>query len=111
MQVADKMMVSIRYKMKNDKGEVLENTMEGAPVTYLHGVGSIYPGLEAKLHELKVGDAKTFWISDEQTETGVGKGYLMEVVVDEIRFPTEEELKYGFPRQEDEDSCGPACCC
>ncbi|AHM63036.1 FKBP-type peptidylprolyl isomerase [Flammeovirgaceae bacterium 311] len=111
MVVADKMVVSIRYTMKNERGEVLESIMESAPVTYLHGAGNILPSLEANLAGLRVGEGKTFRISDGQQTAIADNDYSMQVIVDDVRFPTDEELLHGQPGQKDKDNCEPGCCC
>lgn len=110
MEVANKRVVSIRYIMKNRKGEVLENGLESAPVTYLHGVGNITPSLEANLLGLKVGDEKLFSISDEQSTPELNEEYSFKVIIDEVRLPTEEELNLGYPIP-GKENCGPDCCC
>ena len=43
MQIEKNNIVSIRYVMKNSKGDVLENTMNLDPVSYLHGSSAIEP--------------------------------------------------------------------
>ena len=40
MEVAEKMVVSLRYIMKNKEGEEIENTMAGSPVHYVQGAGN-----------------------------------------------------------------------
>lgn len=105
------MIVSIRYTMKNSKGEVLENTMEGEPVRYLHGAGSILPSLEAYLAGFQAGEERTLLISDEQGYTGVDDTYSFRVKVEEVHWATEEELHIGGPLPVDKDACGSDCCC
>ena len=59
MQVQNNSVVSIRYVMKNGRGDVLENTMNNDPVSYLHGSAGIQPLLQEQLKGLKKGDKKT----------------------------------------------------
>jgi FKBP-type peptidyl-prolyl cis-trans isomerase 2 len=81
--------------MTNSKGEVLENNMDGPPIHYIQGGGNILPALEAELYGLKKGERKTIFISKE-------KGYetddefIAEVIIDEIRQATGQELKEGL---------------
>ena len=56
MHISEHTVVSIRYKMTNTRGEVLENTMAGPPIQYIQGRGNILPALEAELNGLKTGD-------------------------------------------------------
>ena len=111
MQVADKMVVSIRYIMKNSKGEVLENTMDGEAVKYLHGAGSILPSLESDLLGMKAGEERTLFISNEQGYTEVDDTYSFRVMVDHVRLATDEELRMGGPLPNDKEECGTGCCC
>ena len=57
MQVAPKMVVSIEYELRNDAGEVLDSSKGAEPLTYIHGIGQIVPGLEAALFGRAAGDS------------------------------------------------------
>jgi len=48
--------VGISYTLTNDAGEVLDQSPEGQPLTYLAGAGNIIPGLEKALEGKAVGD-------------------------------------------------------
>ncbi|HLK93771.1 MAG TPA: peptidylprolyl isomerase [Polyangia bacterium] len=56
MQIADKSAVTIHYSVKNDAGEVLDTSRGRDPLVYLHGTGSIVPGLEKALAGKSAGD-------------------------------------------------------
>ena len=56
MQVADKKAVSISYTLKDDAGKVIDSSEGRAPLVYLHGTGSIVPGLEKALEGKQSGD-------------------------------------------------------
>lgn len=47
--IANNMVVSFHYTLKNAQGEVLDSSREAQPLTYLHGYGQIVPGLENAL--------------------------------------------------------------
>jgi len=96
MQILEHTVVSIRYKMTNSNGEVLENTMEGAPIHYIHGGVNILPALEAELNGLKKGDCKTILISKEKGYDETDDEFIVEVIIDEIRQATAQELKEGL---------------
>ncbi len=49
VQVAAKKVVTIEYTLKDDKGEVIDSSDGAEPLTYLHGVGGLVPGLEKAL--------------------------------------------------------------
>lgn len=56
LTVAENKVVTFEYTLKNDNGEVLDSSSSNAPLEYLHGSGSIIPGLESELEGKKVGD-------------------------------------------------------
>lgn len=56
MQVAERSVVSIHYKLTNDAGEVLDSSEGGDALVYLHGSGNIIPGLEKALVGKQAGD-------------------------------------------------------
>ena len=56
MQIAANKAVSIEYTLTNDAGEVLDSSDGGGPLVYLHGAGTIIPGLEQALDGKQIGD-------------------------------------------------------
>jgi len=46
MQVANNTIVSLRYVMKNDAGEIMEDNTKLAAFDYVHGSGNLMPALE-----------------------------------------------------------------
>lgn len=69
MQIADKKAVSISYTLKNEAGDVLDSSEGRAPLVYLHGTGSIVPGLERALAGKQAGDEVNV---DVEAEDGYG---------------------------------------
>jgi FKBP-type peptidyl-prolyl cis-trans isomerase SlyD len=57
MQIAAKSVVSIDYTLKSEAGDVLDTSEGKDPLTYLHGVGNLVPGLERALEGHAAGDA------------------------------------------------------
>ena len=57
MEIADRCVASIRYTLTNDAGEVIDQSPEQQPLSYLHGAGNIVPGLEKALAGRKTGDS------------------------------------------------------
>ncbi|HEX8332372.1 MAG TPA: FKBP-type peptidyl-prolyl cis-trans isomerase [Segetibacter sp.] len=112
MIVADNTVVSIRYKMLNSKGEVLEDNLNNKPVQYLHGAGNLMSALEADLEGLKTGENKKIVIARTANNADIDDDFTCEVFVDEIRHATHEEIKKGSPQKPDQiENCGPNCCC
>jgi FKBP-type peptidyl-prolyl cis-trans isomerase SlyD len=57
MQITTGKVVSIDYTLTDDKQQTLDSSEGGEPLTYLHGVGQLIPGLEKELEGKKSGDA------------------------------------------------------
>lgn len=101
--------VAIRYIMKNSRGEVLENTMNGDPVNYLHGSSAIQPLLQAQLEGLKVGDKRTVYLTAESGLTN--EDFVFEVTVDDVRAASPEEIMLGYPVKLSLQKCETDCAC
>jgi FKBP-type peptidyl-prolyl cis-trans isomerase SlyD len=56
MNVADKRIVSIHYKLTDDGGNEIDSSSGGDPLDYLHGADNIVPGLERELTGKSAGD-------------------------------------------------------
>ena len=56
MVIADQKVVSIHYTLKNSDGDILDESAEDSPLSYIHGTGSIIPGLEKELTGKTAGD-------------------------------------------------------
>ncbi len=60
MTISSNKIVSLRYVMTNEGGEVIEDTMEQSPIQYLHGAGKIIPALENAIEGMQPGQKKHF---------------------------------------------------
>ena len=109
MQIAKNSVVSIRYIMKNSKEEVLENTMNGLPVSYLHGSPGIQPLLQAQLEGLKAGDKKVMYLTAASGLTN--EDFIFEVIIDDVRVALKEEVLLGYPVLLDIPKCEADCEC
>lgn len=57
MTIAQHKVVTIHYKVSDsDSDEVIDSSVNGEPMTYLHGARNIIPGLEQALEGKSVGD-------------------------------------------------------
>ncbi len=56
MKISKHHVVTLHYCLKNEAGEEIENSFNSAPMQYLHGTGSMIPGLEQALEGHDVGD-------------------------------------------------------
>lgn len=66
MQVAANKVVSINYTLKDEGGEVLDTSVGREPLVYIHGVGSLVPGLEKALEGKDAGAHVTASVSPEE---------------------------------------------
>ncbi len=94
MQVADNMAVSIHYTLTNDDGEVLDSSIGGEPLIYLHGTGHIIPGLEDALHNKAVGDKFNVRIAAKDTY-GEQREEMIQVISREM-FEGIDEIEVGM---------------
>jgi len=112
MKVKNGTVVFIRYRMKNSKGEVLENKMNGPAISYLHGGGYILPALEAELEGLSAGEEKIVRISEKKGYDGMDDEYYIEVIIDYVHLATDAELIEGVNLlQAYSTNCGANCGC
>lgn len=65
MEVAESRVVTLHYTLTNDAGEVLDSSVDGQPLVFLHGAGNIIPGLEKALLGKKAGDKLKVHIAPE----------------------------------------------
>ena len=66
MKIAHEKVVSIHYTLKNGEGTVLDSSAGGQPLAYLHGFGSIIPGLENALEGKVLGEKLSVTVEPEQ---------------------------------------------
>lgn len=55
MQISKNSVVTINYILKNDQGEVLDESQDNS-FLYMHGAGGIIPGLEKQMEGKSMGD-------------------------------------------------------
>ncbi len=109
MQIEETKVASIRYIMKNSKNVILENTMNGSPVSYLHGSPGIQPALQAQLEGLKAGDKKVVQLKAEQGLSD--EDFIFDIIIDDAREALKEEVVQGYPLKVNVSKCGPGCDC
>jgi FKBP-type peptidyl-prolyl cis-trans isomerase SlyD len=109
MTVAKNSVVSLRYNMKNSKGEVLENTMDSLPVSYLHGAAGILSLLQEQLEGLKAGDKKKVYLNS--ISGLIEEDFVFEVIIDQVRAALEEEILLGYPVEVNVQACEADCDC
>ncbi len=66
MQIQKNSVVSFHYRLKEEGGEIFEDSHEGSPVLYLHGHKSMLPGLESALDGKEAGASFDVTVAPEQ---------------------------------------------
>lgn len=94
MLIGKDCVVTINYILKNDSGEVLDESPEGQPMAYLHGASGIIPGLEDELTGKTAGTEFSVTIESEDGYGDRVPGLIQEVPI--ASFPTEPALEMGM---------------
>ena len=97
MQVAPRTVVSIEYTLTDEDGGVIDTSNGGDPLSYVHGVGAIIPGLEAALHGRASGDRVAVTV-----EPSDGYGEHDPQLVQDVhrsQFPPDADLEVGMQFQ------------
>lgn len=97
MQIADGTVVAMDYALKDDDGNLIDQSQPGNPLAYLHGHRNIIPGLEAALVGKQTGDSV-----DVRVDPADGYGEFnaaLEQVVPRERFEGVEHLEVGMQFQ------------
>jgi FKBP-type peptidyl-prolyl cis-trans isomerase SlyD len=92
MQISDSKVVTLNYTLKDDDGNLIDESKDGQFV-YLHGAQNIIPGLEIALTDKTKGDKVSIRI---EPKDGYGE-YSESMIqnVDKAMFDVEQELEVG----------------
>ena len=99
MKIDDKTVVSIHYKLTNDKGDVLDSSEGKDPLVYMHGTHSLIDGLEKELKGKQAGDKFDVTVQPEEGYGVVNPEMVQEVPraafqgVDDIQVGMQFEAK------------------
>jgi len=66
MRIGKNAVVAIEYHLTDPQGQVIDSSRGKEPLSYLHGVGGIIPGLESALEGKGVGDEISVDIAPDQ---------------------------------------------
>lgn len=94
MQIAKDKVASIEYTLTDNEGQVLDSSVGGEPLAYLHGAGNIIPGLEKALEGRQVGD--TFTVSIAPAEGYGEKDDSLTQEVPRRMFAGVDEIEVGM---------------
>ncbi|WP_407426614.1 peptidylprolyl isomerase [Treponema sp.] len=93
MEIAYQKMVKIHYTLKDIDGNQLDSSAGGEPLEYMHGIGSLIPGLEQELTGKKPGDK-----FHSEIEPALGYGEYDKALVADVprsQFDTGAEITVG----------------
>jgi FKBP-type peptidyl-prolyl cis-trans isomerase SlyD len=94
MVVAKDKVVSIDYTLKDNDGQVLDQSDDGQPLSYLHGAGMIIEGLESALEGKVTGDALEVIVGPNEGYGELDEGLRKQVPRSE--FADIEDLAVGM---------------
>lgn len=94
MKISKNSVVSIQYTLTDDQNAVLDRSTAQDPLVYLHGTGSLIPGLEQVLEGRVAGDKLQVTVKPED-----GYGVRDDNMLQNLKkseFPKEEEIEVGM---------------
>lgn len=94
MQIGDRTVATFHYTLTDDSGRVLDSSVGGEPLSYLHGSGQIVPGLERQMAGRGAGDKFTADVAPEEAY-GVSDPQLVQVVP-RGQFQGVDDLEVGM---------------
>jgi len=101
MQVGKHKVVAIDYTLTNNNGEVLDSSKGQEPLSYIHGIGFMIPGLENALEGKSAGNSLSVTV---EPKDGYGeRDEELVKVVERTMFGDVEKLEEGMQFQADSD--------
>ncbi len=103
MRIAKHSFVAIEYRLTDEEGEELDSTGDDGPLTYVHGMQEIIPGLEQALEGRSAGDH--FQVTVEPVDA-YGERYeelCLELPREEFENPEELELGMQFSMTDEDE--------
>ncbi|EED35455.1 fkbp-type peptidyl-prolyl cis-trans isomerase ilpa [Luminiphilus syltensis NOR5-1B] len=79
MQVGSNKVISLDYTLRNDAGDVIDQSAPDAPLSYLHGHNNLIPGLEAALEDKAQGDQVEAIIPPEEAYGAYNEQLIQDV--------------------------------
>ena len=97
MEITKHTVATIEYELTDDEGEVLDSSKGNSPLTYVHGVGGMIPGLEAELEGKTSGDALQVRVPPERAYGE--RVETLKQAVPRTEMPAEVDLEVGMQFQ------------
>ena len=94
MKIDKNRVVTIEYTLKDSEGEVLDTSEGDEPLVYIHGIGTLVPGLESRLVGSSVGATLSV---DVNPDGGYGdRDEELVINMPKERFSEIEDLSVGM---------------
>lgn len=100
MKISNNKAVIFNFSIKDEQGQLLESN-EDEPTGYIHGNGTVLPGLEAALENQEAGYKTTIVLSPEQAFGDYDEDLIMVASIDDFNG---QEIAVGmeFPLEDGE---------
>lgn len=95
MKIEDQKMVTIEYTLKTLEGEILDSSDAHGPLSYIHGMGFLIPGLEAELVGKEAGAAFEATVPAELAYGERDEELIIDVL--KTNFGDTTDLEVGMP--------------
>ncbi len=99
MLISNEKVVAIHYTLTNDQGQVLDSSEGRDPLAYIHGAGSIIPGLERALEGKDVGDTLAVVIPPEEGYGRRNEELVQTIAMSNFEDPSQVKLGVRFQVQ------------
>jgi FKBP-type peptidyl-prolyl cis-trans isomerase SlyD len=91
-KVTDGQVVSMEYTLRVDD-KVVDSSVDGDPLEYLHGMGNIIPGLEREMEGMAIGESKNVTVAASDGYGEVDEEAFMEAPRSD--FPKDMSINPG----------------
>ncbi len=102
MKIEKNSVVSIDYTLTDSNGVIIDTSSGREPLTYLHGVGALIPGMETALQGKAAGEKFKITIAPEQAYGQRDESLLRVIAAEELKGVP--DLKVGTQLQADTEA-------
>ena len=101
MQIASHHVVVLDYSLKDDEGQLIDSSEGGEPLAYVHGTGTLIPGLEKALEGKATGDTLAVRLPPEEAYGERDDELIHPVPRDQLPDDGEVEVGMQFTAESD----------
>lgn len=99
MKIAKDSVVTITYTLKDTEGNIKDTTEGKDPLTYIHGMGHLIPGVEKNLEGRISGDQISFVVSPDEAYGYRNEELIHDIPHDQFEDPHELDVGMEFEAQ------------